>query len=96
VDHNALIKQLQSIIYAIRRGQTDQALAILVPVLIGAGEYIRREWKEPNSALNVAYAAYGLAGMCFIWLVWSLWKVAAAPPEPTGEANLSAIKGLLP
>jgi hypothetical protein len=96
VDYNALIKRSQSIIYAIRRGQTTQALAILVPVLIGAGEYIRREWKEPDWALYIVYAAYGLAGMCFLWLVWRLWKVAATPPEPKGEATPSAIKGLLP
>ena len=96
MDYDTLIRRLQSLIYAVRRRHTNQALIIVIPALVGAGAYLRLELKELPWALDVAHAAFGLASVCFLWLVWRLWKVAPSPPKPPEKPTPSAIKGLLP
>ncbi len=96
MEYKALIKRLQLLIYLIRRGQINQALAFFVLAFFAAGEYFRREWKEVQSVLHVASAAYALGVVCFVWLLWRVWKRAVPPPETEAKAAPSAIKGLLP
>ena len=57
--------------------------AMLVAVALGAGEVLRaRPWL--HEALRWAGAAY---------LLWLAWKIAAAKPEPPGDAATEKDKG---
>jgi hypothetical protein len=93
LDEETLVRRLQAIIYAVKRRQTDRALALCFGALVSVGTYLYVEWKELRWA---SCAAYILAIVCLLWLAWRLWKVAAPPSEPAEKPAPSAIKGLLP
>jgi hypothetical protein len=46
MDSSTLIGRMQAARYAARRGQTTKTQAFFILALLGAGEYLHREWKE--------------------------------------------------
>lgn len=96
MDQSTLIERIQSVVYAIRRGQTNQLLAMATIGFACVGEYLRSEPKDLALASHISYASFGLTGACFIALVWRLWTVAQAPKLSLDKPMPSAVKGLLP
>jgi conflict system STAND superfamily ATPase len=94
LDSNDLIAKLQSIIRALRRGQTEKVLAIAVLGLYGVALSLPQALKAQIP--QAPYVAYGLSGALAAWLIFRLWKVAVPPPALPDVAVSSAVKGLLP
>jgi hypothetical protein len=92
-----LVAQLRQVIWMMRRGQREAALATAVLGLVAAGTYLLT---GPNLGLvpagvsnYVATGCYGLAAVLLVLVVYRLWRQAVPPPLPPPEQQPSAIKG---
>jgi hypothetical protein len=92
-----LVAQLRQVIWMMRRGPREAALATAVLGLVAAGTYLLT---GPNLGLvpagvsnYVATGCYGLAAVLLVLVAYRLWRQAVPPPLPPPEVRPPAVKG---
>jgi hypothetical protein len=91
-----LISRIQSFIFVLRRGQTEQILAAAVVALFGLAAYISKEVSEFPQSARIVLGLLAVGAILAIVLFLRIWRQAVPPPPPPDTPVSNAIKGLLP